>query len=191
MLYSHDGPTKVWRKPLTALENKNIIPTVKFGKLSVMVWGCISAKGVGVLKIIEDNMTKEMYLGILKNELMSSARKFGFIDHENGRICNYKLYQDNDPKHKSYLCRTWLLYNCSKVLDTPAQSPDMNPIENLWAHLKKKVAKRTPKNRNELVRYIKEEWEKIPQDYDIGKLIASMGRRLQAVIDAEGRHTKY
>ena len=38
MLYYHNGPQIVWRKTLTALENKNVIPTVKFGKLSVMVY---------------------------------------------------------------------------------------------------------------------------------------------------------
>ena len=46
MLYYHDGPQRLWRKPLTALENKNLIPTVKFAKLSEMVWACISSKGV-------------------------------------------------------------------------------------------------------------------------------------------------
>lgn len=191
MLYYHDGPQRVWRKPLTALENKNLIPTVKFGKLSVMVWGCISSKGVGVIRILDEIMTKEVYLDILKNELTASIKKFGFIDPVNPNKLNYKYYQDNDPKHKSYLCKSWLLYNCTKVIDTPAQSPDINPIENLWVHLKKKVGKRSPTNKNELIRFIKEEWEKIPLEYDIPKLIQSMRRRLQAVIDAQGGHTKY
>ena len=64
MLYYHDRPQRVLRKPLTALENKNLIPTVKFGKLSVMVWGCISSKGVGVIRILNEIMTKEVYLDI-------------------------------------------------------------------------------------------------------------------------------
>ena len=51
--------------------------------------------------------------------------------------------------------------------------------------------KRSPTNKNELIRFIKEEWEKIPSEYDIPKLIQSMRRRLQAVIDAQGGHTKY
>jgi len=48
MLYYNDGPNRVSRKALTALENGNIIPTFKFGKLSVMIWGCISSRGVGI-----------------------------------------------------------------------------------------------------------------------------------------------
>ena len=48
-------------KPLTGLEDKNLIPRVKFGKLSVMVWGCTSSKGVGVIGILNEIMTKEVY----------------------------------------------------------------------------------------------------------------------------------
>jgi len=156
-----------------------------------MVWGCISSKGVGELRIFNDIMTKEFYLDILKNELSRSAHNFGFVNPENSSKLKYKLYQDNDPKHKSLLCRTWLLYNCSKVIDTPAQSPDLNPIENLWALLKKKVAKRSPKTKLELIKCINEEWLKIPEYYDINALISSMSRRLRAVMDANGGHTKY
>ena len=64
---------------MTALENKNLIPLVKFGKLSIMVWGCIFSKGVVEIKILDEIMTKEVYLGIFKNELIASIKKFGFI----------------------------------------------------------------------------------------------------------------
>ena len=67
MLYYHDGPQGVWHMPLIALENKNRKPIVKFRKLSVMVWGCISSKGVGVIRILDEIMAKEVYLDILKN----------------------------------------------------------------------------------------------------------------------------
>ena len=103
-MYYHDGPQKVWRKPLIALENKNFIPTVKFRKLSVMVWVCVSSKGVGVIKILDEIMTKEVYLDILKNELIASIKKFGFIDPVNLNKFYYKYYQDNGTKHKSYMC---------------------------------------------------------------------------------------
>ena len=50
----------------------------------------------------------------------------------------------------------------------------INPIENLLVHLKKKVGKRQPTNKNEFIKFIKEEWEKIPSEYDIPMLIQSM-----------------
>ena len=49
-----------------------------------------------------------------------------------------KYYQDNHPTHKSYLCKSSLLYNCTKVIDTPAQNPN---IENIAIHLKKNKTK--------------------------------------------------
>lgn len=188
MLYYNDGPTRVWRKPLTSLENRNIIPTVKFGKMSIMVWGCISSKGVGELAFIETTMDAGKYLSILKCHLVNSARKFGFIK-DNKPV--FKFYQDNDPKHKFQMVKLWLLYNCGKVIDTPPQSPDLNPIENLWVHLKRNVAKRQPTNKVALKTAILEEWQKIPTNYDLQKLIHSMKNRLQCVINSKGTHTKY
>ena len=49
------------------------------------------------------------------------------------------------------------IYDCTEVTDTPAQSPNINPIKNLWVHLKEKVGKRSPTNKNELINLIKEE----------------------------------
>ena len=56
---------------------------------------------------------------------------------------------------------------------------------------KEKARKKMPTNKNELIRFINEKWEKIPSEYGIPKLIQSLRRRLQAVIDAQGGHTKY
>lgn len=114
-----------------------------------MVWGCICSKGVGVIRILDEIMTKELYLDILKTELTDSVKKFGLLAPDNPNKFKYKYYQDNDPKHKSYLSRSWLLYNCTKVIATPAESPHISPIENLWVHLKKNVLKRSPTNKND------------------------------------------
>lgn len=100
-----------------------------------MVWGCFAANGVGALVFIEENMTADTYISILKQNLRQSAEKLG-ISNE------FKFYQDNDPKHKAWKTRLWLLYNCPNILETPPQSPDLNPIENLWGTMwTKKFAK--------------------------------------------------
>ena len=51
--------------PLTVIEYINLICTVKFGKPSVMLWGCISSKAVGIITVLDEIMTKEVYLDIL------------------------------------------------------------------------------------------------------------------------------
>ncbi|GBL72259.1 Transposable element Tcb2 transposase [Araneus ventricosus] len=118
----------VWRKPNSELEMKNITSSVKHGGGSQMVWGCMSAEGVGNLHFIDGMMGKYMYLGILKQNLKQRAEKMGILPH-------YKLYQVNDPKHNAHICRLWTLYQCPQVIRTPTQSPDLNPIENIWDHL--------------------------------------------------------
>ena len=91
MLHYHDGLQGVWRKPLTALKfSKNLIPTVKVGKLSAMVWGYISSKGVGVIRSLDEIMTKKLYPDISKNELIPSIKKFGLIDPVNPNKFYYK-----------------------------------------------------------------------------------------------------
>ena len=55
-----------------------------------------------------------IYLDTLKNQLIAGIKKFGFIDPVDLNKLYYKYCQDNDPKHKSYLCKSWLLYNSTQ-----------------------------------------------------------------------------
>jgi len=74
----------------------------------------------------------------------------------------WRFQQDNDPKHTSRVASEFLRENMPEVIDWPSNSPDLNPIENLWSIVKHNVEKRIPSNISELNQYLVEEWEKTP-----------------------------
>ena len=100
--------------------------------------------------------------------------------------------QDNDPKHTSKLASNWFEEQGIPLLDWPAQSPDLNPIEHLWNLLKRQINdyEMPASGVWELWERAEVEWGKIRPE-ECQKLIESMPRRLEAVIKAKGGHTKY
>ena len=77
-----------------------------------------------------------------------------------------------------------------KVLEWPSQSPDLNPIENLWRELKLRVAMQQPRNIKDLERICKEEWTKIPPKI-CANLLKNYNKRLNSVLANKGFSTKY
>ncbi len=155
-------------------KDKCVLPTVKHGGGSVMVWGCISAAGTGELQFIEGNMNANMYCDILKQILGHRA----------------VFQHDNDPKHTSKTTTALLNKLRVKVMDWPSMSPDLNPIEHLWGILKWKVEERKVSNIHQLCDVVIEQWKRTPVA-TCKALVNSMPKRVKAVLENNGGHTKY
>ena len=91
-----------------------------------------------------------------------------------------------DPKHTSGLAKQFFKDEKIETLLWPAYSPDLNVIENCWTVLKKKVRLCKPKNKTELWKVVKSEWETISPEY-CANLTRDWGtKRLAKVIKAKG-----
>ena len=155
------------------------MPTVKHGGGNVMVWGCMSAAGVGEFHFIEGNMNSNMYCEILQQSMIPSLQKLG----------RRAMFQhDNDPKHTSKMTTALLKRLRVKVMDWPSMSLDLNPIEQ--GILKWKVEVCKVSNIRQVRNVVMEEWKSIP-GATCEALVNSMLRRVKAVLDNDGGHTKY
>ncbi len=90
--------------------------------------GCISADGMGSLHVLEGTMNAEMYIKVLEKHMLPSRRRLF-----QGRPCVFQ--QDNAKPHTAAITTAWL-HSRVWVLNWPACSPDLSPIENIWHIIK-------------------------------------------------------
>lgn len=142
----------------------------------IHIWGSISKNFERKIFIFTEILTAEKYLEILKTQLK---------DYK-----NYILQDDNDPKHRSKIVTNWKKENNVEYIDWPSNSPDINPIENVWALLKHKIKKINVKNITELKEIILKCWNEIDASH-IQNIINSIPSRIKQILSNNGMNIKY
>jgi transposase len=150
----------------------------------VCVWACFSRAGIGDMHVFDENLDGAGMRLILQSHLIPSAERL-FTENT-----VWWLLQDNDPKHRSRLVQDWLFFKGIQCIDFPPHSPDLNPMENLWNRLKRRVEEHNPRTIEELQQQLHSAWQRISKKF-LAKLSDSMPRRCQAVIASKGHITKY
>lgn len=101
---------------------------------------------------------------------------------------NFLYLQDNDSKHTSKSTKPWMEDNgiLDHIMNTPASSPDLNPIENVWASMKQYLSKiHKPRTRDELVGGIKAFWASLTAE-QCGRYIDHIHRVIPYIVLNKG-----
>ena len=133
-----------------------------------MFWGCFSWHGFEPIVPIEGSVNGQTYAKVINKYVIPTLHKY----FPNG---NGIFQKDNIPPHHLKVAVTACENAGIVILDWLAQSPDLNPIKNIWAEMKMMVHRRTPppSNIKVLESYVKDAWNDLPPEY-YKKLVDSM-----------------
>ena len=150
-----------------------------------MIWGAMSTIGTAGLYSPPPpppgtTMNGKKYVNLLEEKLEL---------HMQVHQCTIFML-DGAPCHRSKLASAFLKSKGVKTLDWPGNSPDLNPIDNLWEILKQKVADKQPSSGKALVDTIKNVWVTELSGEYCRNLSTSMPRRVHAVIESRGGPTR-
>ncbi len=150
--------------------------------LAITVWAGVFSQYRSGLHLVNGIVTSQYYLNNIINPVIVPL-------HEQHRP-DFIFMDDNAPAPRGHIIRERLLQAGLPQMEWPALSPDLNPIENLWDQLSRRVEGHNPapQNPNHPRPAPQEEWDAMPQQ-TTSRLVNSMRRCCQAAIDAQG-HTR-
>ena len=140
-------------------------------------------RGATQIRVFEGILKAPLYTEILRSTLLPFLQNT-CLDH-------HRFMQDNDPKHTSRVAQLFLEENHVNWWKTPAESPDCNPIENLWHELKEYCRREVkPRTKDELVQGILEFWKTVDVN-KCQKYIRHLRMMVPKVIELNGAATGY
>ena len=150
-----------------------------------MFWGSFSYTGVGSLYPIEGIMNGDKYMQVINNKVLPDMQD-AFPNNDG------IFQQDLAPCHRANKVKQLFSEKGISLLDWPGNSPDLNPIENLWAIVKLEARKRDCTTLHKMTLAIIDIWFHDPKILQhCSKLVDSMPERVKEVIQKRGGHIKY
>ncbi|KFM72182.1 Transposable element Tc3 transposase, partial [Stegodyphus mimosarum] len=183
-LQSDSHRTFIWRAPGTRYHQENIIERHCYSGAGVLVWGGIILGSRTDLHVQIGTMTSQIYRDVI---LEQHVRLF-----RGAMGAQFVFVENNARPHRANIVSECLQSEDITRMDWPAFSPDLNPVEQVWDMLGRRVAARQPPATclSDLRRALLFVWCNVPQD-QIDNLILSMPRRCTDCIASPGRHTMY
>ena len=146
-----------------------------------MVWGAIHHGGRSELVVVDGAMNRHRYIQILRNQMLPWAT--GVF----GR--NFVYVQDNAPPHTAHDTAAFMDQQNVEVMDWPARSPDMNPIEHVWDEMSVWI-RDMDATVVELNNAVRQAWAAV-RPGRVRTLVESMPLRVRALLVARGGYTRY
>ena len=131
-------------------------------------------------------MDSQLYIEVLKEGLLPMYNRLGLNKNE------VTFQEDGDPKHQSVQTKKWKEKAGLKYIQNwPANSPNLNPIENVCAILKREVSRLKPTGVEDSKQHLLEEWRRLEANGVVLEIIRSMPKRIRVVINSKGHPINY
>ena len=175
---------RVYRPRGERYSDVNVKEHDRYAGGSVMVWAAVTMHRRTPLQFIAGNLNSQQYVDeVMRPMVLPFLRQIG-----QGAV----FQDDNARPHHGHIVNDFVRVNNINRMDWPANSPDLNPIENLWDELGRRTyCDNPPQTIHQLRHRLAQEWQNIPQAYTIRCCVGPMRKRCQECLNARGGHTLY